>query len=107
MSEQIEIEVGVNAKNFQQAITNIQRSLKGLANVTTNVRVDGLQKGLDQVQKSLVLAPYHKSDSLVKIAEQKGVTVNSLYKKVGRLRDKLGKCVQSSIQSDLKAQPST
>ena len=51
---------------------------------------------LDQTQQTLVLAPYLENNSLTMIAENKGVSVNSLYKKVGRLRDKLGKCVQQT-----------
>ena len=52
MSEQIEIEVGVNTQNFQNAINSIQKNLKGLGNTTARIRVDGLDKGLIKLSAS-------------------------------------------------------
>ena len=48
MSEQIEIEVGVNTQNFQNAINSIQKNLKGLGNTTARIRVDGLDAKLSE-----------------------------------------------------------
>ena len=52
MSEQIEIEVGVNTSNFQKAVQGIQQSLRGLSNQTSRIKVDGINTGLKQLTNS-------------------------------------------------------
>ncbi|MEM6279190.1 MAG: sigma-70 family RNA polymerase sigma factor [Verrucomicrobiota bacterium] len=52
---------------------------------------------LDTSQRELVLLPYHGHGAITEIAEKSGQTVNSLYKKIGRLRAKLTQCVQNRL----------
>lgn len=56
-----------------------------------------LRECLDRLEphhRELVLAPYAGEVRVARIAEQTGRTVNSLYKLLGRLREKLTQCVQ-------------
>lgn len=76
MSEQIEIEVGLNTSRFQQAIQSVHKSVQSLATRTSNIRVDGLRKSLEQVkdktkegsEESRTLAGAFKQLSQVKIS---------------------------------------
>lgn len=52
---------------------------------------------LDEAQKKLVLLPYHGHGAVNDLAQQSGRTVNSLYKKIGRLRQKLTQCVERQL----------
>ena len=52
---------------------------------------------LDDPQRDLVLLPYHGHGGVTELAESSGQTVNSLYKKIGRLRSKLTQCVESQL----------
>jgi RNA polymerase sigma-70 factor (ECF subfamily) len=49
--------------------------------------------------RELVLAPYYGEGRVVRLAEQTGRTVNSLYKLLGRLREKLMDCIQRRLAS--------
>ncbi|MEO0447037.1 MAG: sigma-70 family RNA polymerase sigma factor [Verrucomicrobiota bacterium] len=53
---------------------------------------------LDTAQRDLVLLPYHGHGAVTELAEKSGRTVNSLYKKIGRLREKLGVCVEHRLE---------
>ena len=55
-----------------------------------------LQK-LNVENRRLVLAPYTRDESVTEIAESIGKSVNSLYKRLGRLRAKLQSCVESQL----------
>lgn len=62
---------------------------------------------LDPVQKELVLMPYRGHGAVTDLAESSGRTVNSLYKKIGRLRKKLTACVELSLgEMNLKGEHS-
>lgn len=50
-------------------------------------------------QRELVLAPYYGEGRVVRLAEQKGCTVNSLYKLLGRLRERLMACIERRLAS--------
>ena len=71
MSEQIEIEVGINTQNFQTAINNIQKNLKGLGNTTARIRVDGIEKGLVKLNQS------------TEIGRRRALTLSDAFKKIG------------------------
>ena len=47
--------------------------------------------------RELVLAPYAGQGRVTRLAEKTGRTLNSLYKLLGRLREKLAQCVQSKV----------
>jgi RNA polymerase sigma-70 factor (ECF subfamily) len=47
--------------------------------------------------RELVLAPYAGEGRVTRLAEETGRTINSLYKLLGRLREKLSQCVQSKV----------
>lgn len=47
----------------------------------------------DAAQREMVLLPYHGHGAVTSLAESSGRSVNSLYKKIGRLRTKLTQCV--------------
>ncbi|MFT5128311.1 MAG: RNA polymerase sigma-70 factor (ECF subfamily) [Rhodothermales bacterium] len=57
----------------------------------------GCLRKLDPAQKELVLLPYHGHGAVTELANQSGRTGNSLYKKIGRLRQKLTLCVQRQL----------
>ncbi len=47
--------------------------------------------------RELVLAPYAGEGRVTRLAEETGRTNNSLYKLLGRLREKLAQCVQNKV----------
>lgn len=47
--------------------------------------------------RELVLAPYAGDGRVTRLAEQSGRSVNSLYKLLGRLREKLLQCVEAKL----------
>ena len=47
--------------------------------------------------RELLLAPYHREGRVSKIAEKTARSVNSLYKLLGRLREKLVTCVETRL----------
>ena len=49
--------------------------------------------------RELVLAPYAGEGRVLRIAHETGRTANSLYKLLGRLRDKLAECVAAKLAS--------
>lgn len=51
--------------------------------------------------RELVLAPYAGEGRVTRLAEETGRTLNSLYKLLGRLREKLAQCVQNKIAASL------
>lgn len=63
---------------------------------------NALQKCLQTfslANRELLLAPYLSDNSIVRIARISGRTENSLYKLIGRLRQKLRKCIQNELVS--------
>ena len=52
---------------------------------------------LESPQRKLVLLPYHGHGAVTELAEESGRTVNSLYKKIGRLRQQLSQCVERQL----------
>lgn len=62
---------------------------------------------LDPAQRELVLLPFRSHGAVLELAESSGRTVNSLYKKIGRLREKLTKCIESKLaHTELKGEVS-
>jgi len=53
---------------------------------------------LSPANRELVLAPYLADRAVTEIAEQSGRTVNSLYKRMGRLRLTLRRCIEDALQ---------
>lgn len=51
----------------------------------------------DAAQRELILLPYRGHGSVIELAESSGRTVNSLYKKIGRLREKLAQCIEAKL----------
>jgi len=51
--------------------------------------------------RELVLAPYASEGRVTRLAEESGRTINSLYKLLGRLREKLAQCVQNKIANSM------
>ncbi len=59
----------------------------------------------DSAQRELVLLPYRGHGAVVELAKDSGKTVNSLYKKIGRLREKLANCIDHELsQSGMKGE---
>ena len=58
-----------------------------------------LQK-LSEEHRELVLLPYRDHGAVTQIAEQTKRSVNSLYKLLGRLREKLRLCVEGELASE-------
>ena len=54
---------------------------------------------LSDENRELVLLPYHKQGGLTELAQQTSRSPNSLYKLLGRLREKLRQCVEREIAS--------
>lgn len=54
---------------------------------------------LGSPQRKLVLLPYHGRGAVTDLATETGQTVNSLYKKIGRLRSKLTQCVELNLNN--------
>ena len=52
---------------------------------------------LSEAERELVMAPYSGRGRITEMAEQSGRSVNSLYKRIGRLREKLGICVEHQL----------
>ena len=50
--------------------------------------------------RELVLAPYAGAGRVTRLAEQSGRSVNSLYKLLGRLREKLVRCVEAKLAQE-------
>ena len=50
---------------------------------------------LSESQRRLIMAPYYQHGSVKVLASKNKVSVNSLYKKIGRLREKLTLCIRS------------
>jgi RNA polymerase sigma-70 factor (ECF subfamily) len=53
--------------------------------------------------RELVLAPYAGEGRVTRLAEETGRTINSLYKLLGRLREKLSQCVQSKVANPFQS----
>lgn len=51
----------------------------------------------DSQHRTLLLAPYCPQSSVQRLAEQSNLTPNALYKKLGRLREKLHACVSKKL----------
>ena len=51
--------------------------------------------------RELVLAPYAGEGRVTRLAEEAGCSINSLYKLLGRLREKLARCVQNKISNPI------
>ena len=51
--------------------------------------------------RELVLAPYAGEGRVTRLAEETGCSINSLYKLLGRLREKLARCVQNKISNPI------
>ncbi len=51
--------------------------------------------------RELVLAPYAGEGRVTRLAEETGRSVNSLYKLLGRLREKLAHCVQGKLSNPI------
>ena len=51
--------------------------------------------------RELVLAPYASEGRVTRLAEETGRTINSLYKLLGRLREKLAQCVQNKVANPM------
>ena len=54
----------------------------------------------DVAQQELLLAPYSGSGRVQELAEQCGKSANTLYKLLGRLREKLADCVRGQLQME-------
>ena len=52
---------------------------------------------LDPDQRELVLLPYREHGAVTDLANASGRSVNSLYKKIGRLREKLTQCIEFQL----------
>lgn len=50
---------------------------------------------LSESQRRLIMAPYYQHGSVKVLADRNKVSVNSLYKKIGRLRERLSLCIRS------------
>lgn len=71
---------------------------------TVSDQIDHERKALDlclrklsRENRDLVLLPYRRPGGLTELAEDTGRSVNSLYKLLGRLREKLRLCVQKEL----------
>lgn len=58
---------------------------------------------LDPHHRELVLAPYSGDGRVARIADEMGRTVNSLYKLLGRLREKLMRCVELKLAKGIES----
>ena len=59
--------------------------------------LDACLQKLSSENRELVLLPYRKPGGLTELAQQTSRSPNSLYKLLGRLREKLRKCVEQNI----------
>ncbi|MDA8745221.1 sigma-70 family RNA polymerase sigma factor [Rubripirellula amarantea] len=53
--------------------------------------------------RQLLLSPYRYTGGAAELAEQTGVSANSVYKKLGRLRSKLRSCVDRRLSLGIKS----
>lgn len=53
---------------------------------------------LSKPERELVLAPYLEHGRIKELAKLGGTTANALYKKIGRLRDRLRQCVMERLE---------
>ncbi|MBK1855606.1 sigma-70 family RNA polymerase sigma factor [Verrucomicrobiaceae bacterium 5K15] len=60
-------------------------------------------EGLRETDRELVLAPYLGHGRIKELAEAANTSANSLYKKIGRLRDRLRQCITSKMVSPLSS----
>ena len=63
-----------------------------------------LNKCLSQFSRAhqeLLLAPHVDDGNVKRLADEAGKTVNSLYKLLARLREKLAGCIRGQLQADL------
>ena len=58
-------------------------------------------ESLQQEQRELVLAPYLGHGRVKELAEISNTSANSLYKKIGRLRERLRNCIETRLNSSL------
>jgi len=58
-------------------------------------------QSLSKSQRQLIMAPYYQHGSIKVLANKNKVSVNSLYKKIGRLREKLFSCISSQRREAL------
>lgn len=63
--------------------------------------LEGCLQKLPKDRRELVLAPYHGSGEVTRLAEEKRKTPNALYKIIGRIRVKLSECVESSLRLEM------
>lgn len=67
----------------------------------------GCLSKLDSAQRELILLPYRGHGAVLELAQESGRSVNSLYKKIGRLREKLAQCIETHLaESRMKGEPS-
>jgi len=59
--------------------------------------LDSCLRKLSRENRDLVLLPYRRPGALTELAQQSGRSVNSLYKLLGRLREKLRLCVEREL----------
>jgi len=59
--------------------------------------LDSCLQKLSRENRRLVLIPYQRSGSLSELAQRTNRSVNSLYKLLGRLREKLRLCVEQEL----------
>ena len=59
--------------------------------------LDSCLRKLSHEHRDLVLLPYRRPGGLTELAQQTGRSVNSLYKLLGRLREKLRLCVEKEL----------
>lgn len=52
---------------------------------------------LDPAQREMILLPYRGHGAVLELAKESGRSVNSLYKKIGRLREKLARCIDAQL----------
>ena len=57
---------------------------------------------LAAAQRELVLLPYQGHGAVTKLADESGKSANGLYKKIGRLREKVSKCVECQLGQTLE-----
>lgn len=55
---------------------------------------------LNEAQRDLVLLPYRDHGAVTQLAEQSKKSVNSYYKKIGRIRDNLANCIEMELNQD-------
>lgn len=59
--------------------------------------LDGCLGKMDESQRELVLLLYRGHGEVADLAEKSGRSVNALYKKIRRLREKLGQCIGEQL----------